>query len=411
MRVIVIMLSSLCILMKTGECVQELQLLQIIFAHKTYAPIFDLIYNNDTDLPSSLTYEYFNTAPLSMPKTGMLNMYNLGVHLRETYDEFLGDVYKSDTMKMRTAEYPLSMISGQLVNAGLWPPAENQKWSTDMNWQPIPTDYELMQKDALLLGTQCPRFIIEMNKVLRMEQMRERWSGHLNMFDHISRSTGMKIRQPSDVALLYAVLETKADLNQSLPQWAQDIFPDGGMYNISLLEYDLLWQTSLQKQLNGGTILKEVLANSLSYIDKTIPKERKLMIYSGNDRNIVGVLKALNLWSPHIPNEAASIIFELYFDSETGDHGIKVNYYTGVYGTTIPLTIPNCTEICPIKTFLYSVMDVLPRNAEQLCNWQKINLSDTHTIMLDNIIHNGSGSLTKSVITLIILWVIIITVQ
>ena len=66
-------------------------------------------------------------------------MYDLGVHLRQVYDEFLGDVYTCETMKMQTAEYPLSMMSGQLVNAGLWPPAKIQQWSVDLNWQPIPT--------------------------------------------------------------------------------------------------------------------------------------------------------------------------------------------------------------------------------------------------------------------------------
>lgn len=125
----------------------------------------------------------------------------------------------------------------------------------------------------------------------------------------------------------------QADLNQSLPHWAKDIFPDGGMYNVSLLEYDLLWQTPLQKQLNGGTILKEILANSLMYIDGQIPEERKLMIYSGNERNIVGVLKGLNLWSPHIPNEAASVIFELYFDNETESHGVKVHSFKKINQT------------------------------------------------------------------------------
>lgn len=69
----------------------------------------------------------------------MLNMYNLGAHLRETYNDFLGDTYRQETMKMQTADYPLSMISGQLVNAGLWPPAEIQKWDSDIDWQPIPT--------------------------------------------------------------------------------------------------------------------------------------------------------------------------------------------------------------------------------------------------------------------------------
>lgn len=64
-------------------------------------------------------------------------MYNLGVHLRETYDEFLGEKY--EIMKMQTTEYSLSILSAQLVNAGLWPPSQRQMWMEGINWQPIPT--------------------------------------------------------------------------------------------------------------------------------------------------------------------------------------------------------------------------------------------------------------------------------
>lgn len=39
-----------------------------IFAHKTYAPILELVNSNDTDLPHRLSYEYFNTAPIGMPR-------------------------------------------------------------------------------------------------------------------------------------------------------------------------------------------------------------------------------------------------------------------------------------------------------------------------------------------------------
>lgn len=120
-------------------------------------------------------------------------------------------------------------------------------------------------------------------------------------------------------------MSSQADLNQSLPNWAKEIFPHGGMYDATLLEYDLLSETPLQRQLNGGTFLKEILVNSLDHIRGSVPEERKLMIYSGNERNIVAILKGLDLWSPHIPNEAASLIFEMYFDNETQSHGMKVS--------------------------------------------------------------------------------------
>ncbi|XP_011706474.1 PREDICTED: venom acid phosphatase Acph-1-like [Wasmannia auropunctata] len=154
-----------------------------------------------------------------------------------------------------------------------------------------------------------------------------------------------------------------------LPSWANDVFPDGTMYNITLLEYDLLSATSLQRQLNGGTLLGEIISNSLSYIIGDIPKERKMMLYSGDARNIVGVLKNLDLWSPHIPNEAAALIFELYFDNDTNIYGMKINYYTGIDDTMIVLSLPNCTDICPLQTLINATIDLIPQDSRSLCGW------------------------------------------
>ncbi|XP_053989048.1 venom acid phosphatase Acph-1-like isoform X2 [Hylaeus volcanicus] len=338
-----------------------------------------------------------------MPDTGRLNMYNLGVHLREVYGQLLGDIFTTEVMKMHTTEYPLSMMSAQLVNAGLWPPAESQVWNSDLNWQPIPTEYVSIDKDTLLLGTRCPNFISEMKRVLSTPEMQRTMLHYLPLFNYVSKHSGMEIKEPFEAALLYATLETKADLNQSLPDWAEEIFPHGSLYNVTLLEYDLLSQTKLQRQLNGGTIIKEILANTLDYIQENIPEERKLMIYSGNDRNIAAVLKSLNLWSPHIPNEGASVIFELYFDNETQSHGIKINYYTGVEGDTILLTMPNCTKICPLQTFLNSVYDVLPKSAELLCNWRHAG----DETLLESTVYGSSESHKLSSVIILFSFIII----
>lgn len=99
------------------------------------------------------------------------------------------------------------------------------------------------------------------------------------------------------------------------------------MYNVTLLQYDLLSKTTIQKQLNGGTFLKEIIVNALKYIQGNITEDRKILMYSGDDRNIVGILKAMNLWSPHIPTEATSLIFELYFNNVTSKYGIKVRIF------------------------------------------------------------------------------------
>ncbi|XP_019699623.1 venom acid phosphatase Acph-1 isoform X2 [Harpegnathos saltator] len=316
---------ALCIIcLQRTLGVPELKLVHVLFAHKLHAPRED--YAGTESLPRVLSYEYFTSARMNMPNAASLNMYNLGVHLREVYDEFLGvELQTYDITRIRTTEQALSMLSGQLVNAGLWPPTEAQTWMVGMNWQPVPIDYVKLKKDVLMLGSLCPNFISQMNQALETAEMREMISHYQNLFDYLSYYTKRNISTPSDVALLYASLETMADEDEKLPYWAMDVFPDGTMYNVTLLEYDILSATPLQRQLNGGTFLAEVIGNSLMYTLSEMPKNCKMMLYSGDDRNIAGVLKNLDLWSPHIPNEAAALIFELYFDNDTDTYAIKVS--------------------------------------------------------------------------------------
>ncbi|XP_020279223.1 venom acid phosphatase Acph-1-like [Pseudomyrmex gracilis] len=360
-----------CICAVPSLGISELKLVHVLFAHKLYAPEQDDVEKNETSIPQILSYEHFISVETTMPESAYLNLYNLGVYLRETYNEFLGDTYMSKTVKTRTTEFVPSILSSQLVNAGLWPPLGNQTWNENLNWQPIPSDYLELKEDTLLLGSLCPKFISQMNEVLQTDEMRKTMAPYQSLFDHLSRYTKRNISTPSDVAALYATLETMADRKKILPHWANDVFPDGTMSNVTLLEYDLLSATPLQRQLNGGTLLAEIIGNSLKYERGDISRERKMMLYSGDARNIVGVLKNLDFWSPHIPEEAAALIFELHLDNDTGAYGMKTNYYTGVDGTTISLLLPNChrTEICPLQTLIHNTFATIPENPHSLCGW------------------------------------------
>lgn len=83
--------------------------------------------------------DIYHHVNLIIAQSAYLNLYNLGVYLRETYNEFLGDTYMSETVKTRTTEFVSSILPSQLVNAGLWPPSRNQTWNENLNWQPIPS--------------------------------------------------------------------------------------------------------------------------------------------------------------------------------------------------------------------------------------------------------------------------------
>ncbi|XP_077254647.1 venom acid phosphatase Acph-1-like [Temnothorax americanus] len=101
-----------------------------------------------------------------------------------------------------------------------------------------------------------------------------------------------------------------------------------------------------------------------------------MMVYSGDARNIVGVLKNLDLWSPHIPTEASALIFDVYFDNDTGIHGMKITYYMNIDDTTITLTLPNCTDICPLQTLINATINLIPQDSRSLCSWSTENLTE-----------------------------------
>lgn len=80
-------------------------------------------------------------------------------------------------------------------------------------------------------------------------------------------------------------------------------------------------------------------------------------------------------------------------------------------GDTIPLTLPNCTEICPVKIFLNSVFDVLPENENILCHWKKIDSHEQDEIVIiDNTILSRSASHELGMVVISILLIITLVI-
>lgn len=80
--------------------------------------------------------------------------------LRQKYIDFLGDVYLYEDVAARSSDLPRTKMSLQLVLAGLYPPAEIQRWSTDINWQPIPTKYVPEKLDKYFFAhLSCPKLV------------------------------------------------------------------------------------------------------------------------------------------------------------------------------------------------------------------------------------------------------------
>lgn len=101
-------------------------------------------------------------------------------------------------------------MSLQLLLAGFFPPKETSlEWNKNLNWLPIPYNYEDLDKDTLLLvRTTCPRYHEELERVFA-EDIADELKENKGLFEELSKITGLSIKTPDDVQSLYSTLKAE----------------------------------------------------------------------------------------------------------------------------------------------------------------------------------------------------------
>ncbi|XP_046741346.1 venom acid phosphatase Acph-1-like isoform X2 [Diprion similis] len=338
----------------------ELKLVHVLFAHAMEYPV--PAYTAITDLTENPILE-------GMTNEEMRMAYDLGVRLRRRYGEFLGELLHPEVTKVRTIDENMSKLSAALVNAGLWPPANLQRWSESLNWQPVPVDYVPLEEDVLLMGRLCPTFVKVTNDVRKRANTLQLEAKHRELFSLIGNQTGLGMRNSEDIAYLYKSLRARASRDLPLPTWTQGIFPNGEMRDVKYLEDSILSRTELQMKLNVGFLIKKILEDSTAQAKGSLTGERKIMMYSGDEDLLIGVMHALGVWKQHVPNPAAALIFEFLKDSVKHTYEMRVLYDVGPNNLTVPLTIPGCKARqndsgCPFEDLTLLLEKILPGDIE-----------------------------------------------
>lgn len=84
-----------------------------------------------------------------MQQIGKQQLYEMGKYFRKRYGNFLGDDYTAEKYYTQTTDVDRTRASAEVINAGLWPPPEKQKWGS-LNWQPIPVHAEPLSLDSVI---------------------------------------------------------------------------------------------------------------------------------------------------------------------------------------------------------------------------------------------------------------------
>ncbi|XP_039448381.1 prostatic acid phosphatase [Culex pipiens pallens] len=280
---------------------------------------------------------------------GKETLYDIGTWLRHRYGKLLGKLYYPEKVHAQSTGVSRTQMSIELVLAALYPPEGTvQEWNHDLNWQPIPFFSEPLDQDTLLLVRKsCPRYHEAANAVLESGEIRQLMVDNLELFDNLTRITGMDIRTPDDVQSLYATLRAESEFGLTLPEWTRDYYPEK-LLPLTKLSYVLNVYNDELKKLKGGPFLKKTLAEWDAVIaNEESPKNKKMFVYAGHDSTVVNLLSVFNVWREQFPNYAIMGLLELHKHKRTGEYTVRI-FQKNVGEPPIPLTIPGCAKRCPV---------------------------------------------------------------
>lgn len=135
---------------------------------------------------------------------------------------------------------------------------------------------------------------------------------HENFMRNLSISTGKDISTPLDMYFLYHALMAQSSMGLQLPEWTKNIFPEGLLLEGALFHYKRINYNKNMIRINGGMILRKIIDDMVARKNGTLDERRKVMLYSGHDFNVVSLLAALGVYSPHVPQYSSAVMIELH---------------------------------------------------------------------------------------------------
>ncbi|XP_031620487.1 prostatic acid phosphatase-like isoform X2 [Contarinia nasturtii] len=300
---------------------------------------------------------------------GKQDLYETGQWLRSRYGNFLGSTYQPDAVWAQSTGVTRAQMSLQVILAALFPPQGTaMEWNRRLNWQPIPIFSEPLEQDTLLLvRTPCPRYYEAVEEVLASDDVKKVLDENANLFEELTKYTGMAIKTPDDVQSLYSTLRAEHEYGLSLPKWTQDYYPDK-LENITDLSYIYNIYTNELKQLKAGPFIQKLINEFQHKQDGTLkPKDLKISLYTGHDSSVVNVLSGFNVWEKQFPVYGIMAIFELVRDKKSGEVGVQMYLRKSATSGAIPLIIPGCQHFCPLSTFIELGEKVIPKDRAAAC--------------------------------------------
>ncbi|GJQ82955.1 hypothetical protein Trydic_g5955 [Trypoxylus dichotomus] len=296
------------------------------------------------------TIEDFHPAPMGeLTNTGKNRAYSVGLTLRKTYDEFLGDYYSPQEVKAISSPFSRCMDSVVLMVNAIFPATGSQKWRYDVEWHPISYEYNSANDKIFLVYKHCPNFRTFQDERLNSEETKHAFEKLEDVIAYLRQKTGDFREKYVFAYKTYSTLLAETELGLTVPEWASTLFPET-LADIAKVEVEQMYKGK-NRVLGAAHFMQKLINDTILMLDdEPEVRGRKLYMYCGHDMNIIAILSWLDVYMAHLPNYGAYLVFEIH--EVLNNHYIKILYENNDGRSAREIYIPHCGVICRFDEFI-----------------------------------------------------------
>uniref|UniRef100_A0AAY4B471 Lysosomal acid phosphatase n=1 Tax=Denticeps clupeoides TaxID=299321 RepID=A0AAY4B471_9TELE len=303
-----------------------------------------------------------------LTQEGMKQHYELGQALRQRYQGFLSEDYSRYEISVRSTDYDRTLMSALANLAGIYPPNGSQVFDPSLRWQPIPVHTVPQDEERLLsFPLECPRYKVLMDETKQTDVFLNMTNTYKEFLEMVRNRTGLEKSTVESVWSVHDTLFCESRHNMTIPDWADaDV-----MEKLRLLKnfgFNMMFGVYKREEkcrLQGGTLSPVRIWNHMNPAPES--KERlKIMVYSAHDTTLVALQTALDVFNGLQPPYASCHMFELHLEDD-GSFSVAMFYRNDSTKDPYPLTLPGCSQYCPLQDFMHLTKPVIPEDWKKEC--------------------------------------------
>nr|XP_057941916.1 lysosomal acid phosphatase [Doryrhamphus excisus] len=305
-----------------------------------------------------------------LSREGMRQHLELGRFLRTRYRGFLNDSYVRHEISVRSTDYDRTLMSAEANLAGLYPPSDEQLFSPDLKWQPIPVHTVPKSEEKLLsfpLGD-CPRYEELMNQTELTQEFLNVTAANKDIIALVKNQTGLNKTSVDTVWGVYDTLFCESRHNMTAPTWVTPSVMEKLRF---LKDFGFrvvfgVYKQQEKSRLQGGMLLGEIVKNLSKAAVSTDKQRLKMMMLSAHDTTVAALQASLNVFNGRQPPYASCHMIELYLE-ENGSASVSMFYRNDSREDPYALQLPGCSMDCPLEDFIRITKLSISDDREQEC--------------------------------------------